>query len=98
MPIGGGCWSALPPLVSAGTDRHRGLRRCRVCSWAKRKGTRFMFKSTFTSLILLGILAIIAGIIAIAWPGVTVLALVAAFGSDETPGSRAMLVIGGLLS
>src|SRR5271169_4468805 len=57
-----------------------------------------MIKSASTSLILLGILAIVAGIVAIAWPGVTVLALVAAFGSDETPGSRAMLVIGGLLS
>jgi uncharacterized membrane protein HdeD (DUF308 family) len=129
-----------------------------------------MFKSASTSLILLGILAIVAGIVAIAWPGVTVLALVimfavfvfvdallqalrafssdapgpvvghlvlaavdilagvvalawprasalvvvlviaiwafaggfweiiAAFGSDETSGSRAMLIIGGLLS
>jgi uncharacterized membrane protein HdeD (DUF308 family) len=38
-----------------------------------------MFKSTSTSLILLGILAVIAGIIAIAWPGVTVLALVLLF-------------------
>ena len=129
-----------------------------------------MIKSASTSLILLGILAIVAGIVAIAWPGVTVLALVimfavfvfvdallqalrafssdalgpvvghlvlaavgilagvvalawprasalvvvlvvaiwafaggfweiiAAFGSDETSGSRAMLIIGGLLS
>jgi len=32
-------------------------------------------KSTSTSLILLGILAVIVGIIAIAWPGVTILAL-----------------------
>jgi uncharacterized membrane protein HdeD (DUF308 family) len=39
----------------------------------------FMFKSTSTSLILLGILAVIAGIIAIAWPSVTVLALVLLF-------------------
>jgi uncharacterized membrane protein HdeD (DUF308 family) len=38
-----------------------------------------MFKSTFTSLILLGILAVIVGIIAIAWPGVTILALVILF-------------------
>ena len=38
-----------------------------------------MFKSTSTSLILLGILAVIAGTIAIAWPGVTVLALVILF-------------------
>jgi uncharacterized membrane protein HdeD (DUF308 family) len=39
----------------------------------------FMFKSTSTSLILLGILAVITGAIAIAWPGVTILALVILF-------------------
>ena len=38
-----------------------------------------MFKSKSTSLILLGILAVIVGIIAIAWPGVTILALVILF-------------------
>jgi uncharacterized membrane protein HdeD (DUF308 family) len=38
-----------------------------------------MFKSTSTSLILVGILAVIVGIIAIAWPGVTILALVILF-------------------
>ena len=38
-----------------------------------------MFKSTSTSLILLGVLAIIVGIIALAWPGVTVFALVILF-------------------
>ena len=38
-----------------------------------------MFKSTSTSLILRGALAVIVGIIAIAWPGVTVLALVFLF-------------------
>ena len=38
-----------------------------------------MFKSTSTSLIVIGVLAIIAGIIAIAWPGVTILALVILF-------------------
>jgi uncharacterized membrane protein HdeD (DUF308 family) len=38
-----------------------------------------MFKSTSTSLILLGVLAVIVGIIAIAWPGVTVVALVLVF-------------------
>ena len=36
-------------------------------------------KSTSTSLILLGVLAVIVGIIAIAWPGVTILALVILF-------------------
>src|SRR5262247_1158223 len=36
-------------------------------------------KSTSTSLILLGILAVIVGIIAIAWPNVTILALVILF-------------------
>jgi uncharacterized membrane protein HdeD (DUF308 family) len=46
------------------------------------EGTAVMFKSlksTSTSLILLGILAVIVGIIAIAWPGVTILALVILF-------------------
>jgi uncharacterized membrane protein HdeD (DUF308 family) len=43
------------------------------------EGTPFMFKSTSTSMILLGILAIAVGIIAIAWPGVTILALVILF-------------------
>jgi uncharacterized membrane protein HdeD (DUF308 family) len=38
-----------------------------------------MFKSTSTSLIMLGILAVVVGIIAIAWPGVTILALVILF-------------------
>jgi uncharacterized membrane protein HdeD (DUF308 family) len=38
-----------------------------------------MFKSLSTSLILRGALAVIVGIIAIAWPGVTVLALVILF-------------------
>ncbi len=38
-----------------------------------------MFKSTSTSLILLGVLSVIVGIVAIAWPSVTVLALVILF-------------------
>src|ERR1700727_2920697 len=38
-----------------------------------------MLKSTSTSLILLGVLAVIAGILAIAWPGITILALVILF-------------------
>ncbi len=38
-----------------------------------------MFKSTSTSLILLGVLAIVVGIIALAWPGVTILALAILF-------------------
>jgi len=37
------------------------------------------FKSTSTQLIVLGVLAVIVGIIAIAWPGVTILALVIIF-------------------
>src|SRR5260370_7870208 len=38
-----------------------------------------MFKSSSTSWILLGILAVIVGIVAIAWRGVTILALVILF-------------------
>ena len=38
-----------------------------------------MFKSRSTSLILLGVLAIIVGILALAWPGITILALVILF-------------------
>ncbi len=38
-----------------------------------------MFRSTSTSLIVLGVLAVIVGVIAIAWPGVTILALVILF-------------------
>src|ERR1700751_3330588 len=38
-----------------------------------------MFKSTSNSLILLGVLGIIVGIIAIAWPSVTILALIILF-------------------
>ena len=38
-----------------------------------------MFRSTSTSMILIGVAAIIAGIIALAWPGVTILALVILF-------------------
>jgi len=38
-----------------------------------------MFKSLSTSLIMRGVLAVIVGIIAIAWPGVTILALVIPF-------------------
>src|SRR5499427_3065729 len=45
-----------------------------------RKGRNtLMFKSTSTSLILLGVLGLIVGVIAIAWPGVTVAALVILF-------------------
>ena len=38
-----------------------------------------MFKSSSTSLILLGVLSVIVGIIAIAWPSVTIAALVILF-------------------
>jgi uncharacterized membrane protein HdeD (DUF308 family) len=53
-----------------------------------------MRRSTSTSMILVGVLAIIAGIIALAWPGVTVLALVIlfavyAFSAAFTQGTRA---------
>jgi uncharacterized membrane protein HdeD (DUF308 family) len=38
-----------------------------------------MFKSTSTSMILLGVLAIVAGILALAWPGITIYALIVLF-------------------
>jgi uncharacterized membrane protein HdeD (DUF308 family) len=44
-----------------------------------REGILFMFKSKSTSMIGVGVLAIIAGIIALAWPGVTVVVLVILF-------------------
>src|SRR6266705_2835483 len=53
-----------------------------VPAWGKPprpKGMPVMFKSTSTSLILLGVLAIITGAVALAWPGVTILALVILF-------------------
>src|SRR5271154_1157934 len=43
------------------------------------KRNNFMFKSSSTSMIVVGALAIIAGIVALAWPGVTVLVLVILF-------------------
>jgi uncharacterized membrane protein HdeD (DUF308 family) len=45
----------------------------------ERKGIPVVFKSTSASLILLGVLGVIVGIIAIAWPGVTIAALVILF-------------------
>jgi uncharacterized membrane protein HdeD (DUF308 family) len=56
-----------------------------------RKGNYVMFKSTSTSLILLGVLAIIVGIIALAWPGATVLALVILFAVDAFIGAGLQL-------
>jgi uncharacterized membrane protein HdeD (DUF308 family) len=38
-----------------------------------------MFKSSSTSLILIGVLAVIAGIVALAWPGITLLVIVIMF-------------------
>src|SRR5260370_3690356 len=78
MSIAGRCWPTLPVIESAGIDRHRGPPNGAV-RLNQAKGPPFMFKSTSTSLILLGVLAIIVGIIAIAWPGVTILALVILF-------------------
>jgi uncharacterized membrane protein HdeD (DUF308 family) len=58
------------------------------------EGTTFMFRSTSTSMIAVGVLAVIAGIVALAWPGVTVLVLVIlfavyAFSAAFTQGARA---------
>ena len=50
-----------------------------------------MLKSTSSYLILLGVLAIIVGIIALAWPGVTILALVILFAVDAFIGAGLQL-------
>jgi len=50
-----------------------------------------MFKSASSYLILLGVLAIIVGIIALAWPGATVLALVILFAVDAFTGAGLQL-------
>jgi uncharacterized membrane protein HdeD (DUF308 family) len=50
-----------------------------------------MLKSTSSYLILLGVLAIIVGIIALAWPGATVLALVILFAVDAFIGAGLQL-------
>jgi len=50
-----------------------------------------MLKTTSSYLILLGVLAIIVGIIALAWPGVTVLALVILFAVDAFIGAGLQL-------
>ena len=67
-----------------------------------------MLKSLSTSLIVRGILALAVGIMALAWPGVTVLALVilfavyafiaAGFRAGEPAGTRALFFLGGLAS
>ena len=50
-----------------------------------------MLKSTSSYLILLGVLAIIVGIIALTWPGATVLALVILFAVDAFTGAGLQL-------
>ena len=54
--IAGRCWPVLAAVASAGSDVHRGISQMPQCGGAYRKGMPFMFKSTSTSLILLGIL------------------------------------------
>src|SRR5262249_39685856 len=46
---------------------------------SRKEGIPLMFKSRSTSLILLGVLGVIVGVIAIVWPGVTITALVILF-------------------
>ena len=60
-------------------DPRRQPRTSRTARGHETKGKRVMFKSTSTSFIWRGILAVIVGIIALAWPGVTILALVILF-------------------
>ena len=73
-----------------------------------------MFKSSATSLILVGVLAIIAGIVALAWPGITILVatvwiavwaavtgfteLFLTFAPRERAGQRLMWALTGIVS
>src|ERR1700759_2780351 len=77
-------------------------------------GMPFMFKSTSTSLILLGLIDLAAGVIALVWPGPTAFVLVivvaawalvggvaeffAGFQTGERAGMRALLILSGLVS
>ena len=76
--IAAGCWLAATDRAFHGFDsqvpgRSRGSR-----ALTDRKDI-IMFKSVSNSLILRGVLALIVGIIALAWPNVTILALVILF-------------------
>jgi uncharacterized membrane protein HdeD (DUF308 family) len=76
--IGSGCWPEPAPsgLLSMTRTAHLPDEAVRL---KHTKGILVMFKSTSTSLILLGVLAVVVGIVAIAWPSVTILALVILF-------------------
>src|SRR5215467_2452390 len=67
-----------PGCASTGTGRATVTSTVRRAQ-SRRKGMRAMFKSTSISLILLGVLGVIVGIIAIVWPNVTITALVILF-------------------
>src|SRR4029077_1786486 len=76
--IAAGCWLAGPDLAFHGFDSH--CPDAAADRWrSPMERTITMFKSVSTSLILRGVLALIVGIIALAWPSVTILALVILF-------------------
>jgi hypothetical protein len=99
------------PGVSA-QDTYHGLNRS--AAEAREGNARQVQSPHPPSLILLGILAVIVGIFAIAWPGVTILALVivvaawalaggvaeffAGFQAGEGAGTRALFITSGLVS
>src|SRR5262245_38898433 len=82
MPIRSRCWPGLAVRALGGRGQAPRPGHRRGALRPSPKGMPVMVKSSATSLILAGVLAVIAGIIAIAWPGITVLALVIVFAID----------------
>ncbi len=84
LAVLGGAGIGKSTLLRAAVEQARSagfqvLQTAGVTGRTPMKGMAVMFKSTSTSLILRGVLAIIVGIIALAWPSVTILALVTLF-------------------
>src|SRR6266571_8916093 len=78
--IGDRSWLEAPASPSIKSHARRRGTECRVRrAPTQPRGISPMLKSVSNALILRGALAVIVGIVAIAWPGVTILALVILF-------------------
>src|SRR6266702_3876336 len=113
--IGDRSWLEAPLSPSIKSHARRRGTECRVRrAPTQPRGISPMLKSVSNSLILRGALAVIVGIIALAWPGPTALVLVlivaiwavtagifeifAGFGARKTAGTRALFFLAGLVS